>query len=139
MKLSGCIGLTLIFCTVNFSTSVSDLKSEIGGFSRTGSWKDRNRKSKRISSESSRVFVMRVLSSFFDFSILVAARIIFVRVYPYYIHIIWTIYCYMGDKFFQKCLAPPLFEISKKQDSTYRTEFYSLFIQHIFGRDNNFS
>ena len=83
MKLSGCVELTLNYCTVNLSTSVSDLKPEIGCFSQTGNWKDRNRKSKRISSESSRVFVMRVLSSFFDFSILVAARIIFVRVYPY--------------------------------------------------------
>ena len=75
---------TLIFscCDLN-ATSVSDLKPEVGCFSQTGSWKDRNRKSKCISSESSSVFVMRVLSSFFDFSILSAARIIFVRVCPY--------------------------------------------------------
>ena len=52
-------------------------------FSQTGSSNHRNRKSKSISSESSWIFVMRDLSSFFDFSILVATRIIFIRVCPY--------------------------------------------------------
>ena len=52
-------------------------------FLKTGSSNNQNRKSKSISSESSRVFVMRVLSSFFDISILEAIRIIFVRVCPY--------------------------------------------------------
>ena len=80
MKFSECIQFTLSFCNVNFSISGFDLIPEVDCFSETGSWKHRDRKSKSISSESSWVFVMRVLSSFFDFSILVAARIIFFHI-----------------------------------------------------------
>ena len=60
-----------------------DFKPEVGCFSKTGSSKNQNRKSKSIPLESSWVFVMRLLSLFFDFSKLLAARIIFVRVCPY--------------------------------------------------------
>ena len=66
-----------------FSLPVGTSKPEVGYFSETGSWKHRNRKSKSIPSESSWVLVMKVLSSFFDISILVVARIIFVRVCLY--------------------------------------------------------
>ena len=83
MKLRGRIEFTLKLCIVIFLTSVSNLKPEVSCFSWTGSSNHRNRKSKSISSESSWVFVMRVLYSFFDFSILVVIRFIFVRVCPY--------------------------------------------------------
>ena len=46
MKLWGCVQFIPTFCNVNFSTSVSDLKPEIGCFSKTGSSNHRNRKSK---------------------------------------------------------------------------------------------
>ena len=63
MKLWECIKFTLKPCIVIFSTSDFDLKPEVGCFLEIGSWKRRNRKSKSISSESSWVFVIRVLSS----------------------------------------------------------------------------
>ena len=74
---------TLGSCNVNFSTSDFDFKPEVGCFSKTGSSKNQNPKSKNIPLESSWVFVMRLLSLFFDFSKLLVARIIFVRVCPY--------------------------------------------------------
>ena len=66
-----------------FRLPVRTYKPEVGCLTETGSWKLRNRKSKNIWSESSSVFVMRVPSSFFDFSNLSTARIIFVWVCPY--------------------------------------------------------
>ena len=49
----GCIQFPSSFCIVNFSTSDFDLKPKVGYFSKTGSFKHGNRKSKSISPESS--------------------------------------------------------------------------------------
>ena len=124
MKLLGYIELTLSWCNVIFSTSVSDFRPEVGQFFE-------NRKFQSLKPEVDKYLIGKLVSFCNESPIFVFW---FLNPGGHQNHFCpgMSIYSYIESKNFQKLLAPLMFKIPPNWHCTYDLEFDSLSFWNIF-------